>query len=49
MCKRNQLLGLGIMGFGVGLLTAQLFESGFFCGCVGVAAMLVGFCVVQKK
>lgn len=49
MCRRNQLLGIGLMGFGVGLLAARLFESEFFCGCVGVAALVVGVMVMQKK
>lgn len=49
MCRRNKLLGVGLMGFGAGLLAAGLFESVFFCGFVGVAVLIVGVMVVQKK
>lgn len=49
MCRRNQLLGIGLFGFGLGLLAAGLFESVFFCGCVGVGFLLVGVIVIQKK
>lgn len=49
MCRRNQLLGVAMMGFGLGLLAARLFESGFFCGFVGTALLVLGVLVVQKK
>lgn len=37
------------MAFGLGLLVAGLFESVFFCGCIGVGLILGGIVVVQKK
>lgn len=49
MCRRNQLLGIGAMGFGLGLLTAGLFESAFFCGFVGVCMLVAGIVLAQKK
>ena len=49
MCRRNQLFGMVLMGFGLGLLVAGLFESGFFCGCVGFGAMIAGFVLLKKK
>lgn len=49
MCRRNQLLGMGILGFGLGLLAACFFESGFFCGCMGVAAICFGLVMLKKK
>lgn len=49
MCRRNQLLGVGAMGVGLGMLAACLFESLFFCGFVGVGILIVGVVVVQKK
>ena len=49
MCRRNQMLGLGLLGFGVGLLVASFFESGFFCGCLGLMIMVVGVICLQKK
>lgn len=49
MCRRNQLLGVGIIGFGLGLLAAGLFESVFFCGLVGVSVIVVGVVVFQKN
>lgn len=49
MCRRNQLLGIFALGLGLGMLFAGLFESGFFCGCVGVCLMAGGILILQKK
>lgn len=49
MCRRNQLFGMALAGFGLGLLVAGLFESGFFCGCVGIAAICAGLVILKKK
>lgn len=49
MCRRNQLLGAFLIGVGLGLLAARLFESVFFCGLVGVGFLAVGIMVMQKK
>lgn len=49
MCRRNQLLGVALAGFGLGLLAACFFESGFFCCCVGITILLVGFAFLKKK
>lgn len=48
MCRRNHLMGVGLMGFGLGLLLAGLFESGFFCGCVAVALLGIGACLLKR-
>lgn len=49
MCRRNQLAGVALMAFGLGLLVAGFFESVFFCGCIGVGMIVCGIMVVQKK
>lgn len=49
MCRRNQLLAVALMAFGAGMLSATFFESGLFCGCLGVGIVAVGIVVVQKK
>ena len=49
MCRKNQLLGVGIIAFGLGLLTATFFESGLFCGCIGVGMLICGIMLLQKK
>lgn len=49
MCRRNQLLGIFAAGFGMGLLLACLFESGFFCCCVGIGLVVTGVFLLQKK
>lgn len=49
MCRRNQLLGVALAGFGMGLVVACLFESTFFCGCVGLIAICAGVCLLKKK
>lgn len=49
MCRRNQLLGIALAGFGLGLLMACFFESGFFCGCIGLIAIGVGLMIVRHR
>ncbi len=49
MCRKNQLLGIATAAFGLGLLVASCFESAFLCGCVGIAAIVVGIVILQKK
>ncbi len=49
MCRRNQLLGVALTAFGVGLLAASFFESGLFCGFVAVASIVAGICICQKN
>jgi len=49
MCRRNQLFGMALAGFGLGLLMAGLFKSGFFCGCVGIGAICAGLVILKKK
>lgn len=49
MCRRNQLLGVLAAGVGIGLLLACFFESGFFCGCVGIGLIVTGVLILQKK
>jgi len=49
MCRKNQLLGVTLLGFGLGLLVASFFETGFLCGCLGLIAMTAGILCTQKK
>ena len=49
MCRRKQMFGVALLGFGVGLLVASLFDSGFFCGCLGLMIMVAGVVCWQKK
>ncbi len=49
MCKRNQLLGVALTAFGLGLLSASFFESGLFCGFVAVVGIVAGIGILQKK
>lgn len=49
MCRRNQLLGVLVAGIGVGLLLACLFDSGFFCSCVGIGLIAAGVVILQKR
>ncbi len=48
MCKQNQVLGIALAAFGIGLLTACFFESGLFCGFVAVASIVAGIAICQK-
>ena len=49
VCRKNQLLGVALMAFGLGLLLATFFESGLFCGCLGFGVAAVGIVVLQKR
>lgn len=48
MCRKSQLLGCAVACFGIGMLVSCFFESGFFCCCVGVMALVAGI-VLGKK
>lgn len=49
MCRRNQLLGLGLLAFGLGLVVGCWMESEFVCNCLGIGLIAVGVLVLQKK
>lgn len=48
MCRRNQLLSLGFIGFGIGLLIGCHLESAFWCTLFGISAVLMGVLWLQK-
>ena len=48
MCRKNQLMGVSLLGLGVGLLLGCMVESAFWCSCFGVCAVVVGVCLLQK-
>ena len=49
MCRRNQLLGVFLLGLGVGLLVACRVSSVFWCSCFGIAGALAGFFLLQDS
>lgn len=49
MCRRNQALGCCALAFGIGLLLGHCLESGFFCLCLGVGLLVLGFCKIRQK
>lgn len=49
MCRKYQLLGCSVASFGLGMLLGCFFDSGFFCGCLGFALIIVGIVLLQKK
>lgn len=49
MCRRNQLLGLGLLAFGLGLVVGCWMESEFVRNCLGIGLIAVGVLVLQKK
>lgn len=48
MCRRNQLLGMFLVGLGVGLLVACRVSSIFWCSCFGLGTLLFGCTLLQK-
>lgn len=49
MCRKNQLLGVAALAFGLGLLMCGWFESGFLRICFGVGLVVTGVVLLQKK
>jgi hypothetical protein len=49
MCRKNQLWGLAVLAFGLGLLVSCYLESGLAQVCFGLALMAGGFLLLQKK
>lgn len=49
MCRRNQLWGIGMIAFGLGLLIGCSIESGFWCCVLGIGLIIAGFLYGQKK
>jgi hypothetical protein len=48
MCRRNQILSLLMVGFGVGLLIGCHLESSFWCTIFGIGSVLFGLLGLQK-
>ncbi len=49
MCRRDQLLGVGLAAFGLGLLAAGWIESTFLRWVWGVGLVIAGILILQKK
>lgn len=49
MCRKDLLLGVGLIAFGAGLLTAGWVESTFLRWVLGLGLLVSGFLVLQKK
>lgn len=49
MCRKNQLLGVGMLLFGLGLLIGCWFETEFVRNCIGVGLIAGGILLLQKK
>lgn len=49
MCRRDQLLGIGLLALGVGLLLACWIETLFWQICFGACACGSGILILQKK
>ena len=49
MCRRNQMWGLILIAFGLGLLIGQSLEMGFWCVSGSVVIIFVGFSVMRQR
>lgn len=49
MCRRNQLLGVGLLAFGLGLLTVVWIQAEFLRWVVGIGLVVAGLSLLQKK
>jgi len=49
MCRKNLLLGLGLLAFGLGLLVGCWIENEFVRNCIGVGLIACGVLTLQRK
>lgn len=49
MCRKNQLWGIAVLAFGLGLMVGCWMESEFVRNCLGFALIAGGILVLQKK
>ena len=49
MCRQNQLRGMLLLGFGLGLLAGCWVGSTFWCCLLGVGASMAGILCVLKR
>jgi hypothetical protein len=49
MCRRNQLVGVGVLAFGLGMLACCWLESEIVRNCCGIALAAIGLLLTQKK
>lgn len=49
MFRRNQLLGVFLVGLGIGISVACRCESPFWWTCFGFGAVIIGICLLQKN
>lgn len=49
MCRKNHLHGCCFVVFGIGVMIGHCLESWFLCSCVGIALIILGFCVMRQK
>jgi hypothetical protein len=47
MCRYNQLWGLVLLAFGLGILLGAWMEGGFLCYCFGFGLGVAGFLVFK--
>ena len=49
MCRRQQLLGCVMLGFGLGLMIGHCLESWFVCSCGGIVFVFLGCGGLRRK
>ena len=49
MCRKNQLLGIAVLAFGLGLMVACWMASEFVRNCLGFLLIGLGVLILQKK
>lgn len=49
MCRKNQLWGIAVLAFGLGLMVGCWLESEFVRNCFGFGMIAVGVLILQKK
>lgn len=49
MCRKRQIIGLGLTAFGLGLIFGQWFSSWLLCSLLGLILMAVGLCLIGRR
>ena len=49
MCRKNCVIGVGLMALGIGILGGFCLGSWFLCACSSLALIALGFLILKRR
>ena len=49
MCRKNQLRGFVLLGFGIGLVVGHCLDSWLLCSCGGAALIMIALYILKTR